>query len=260
VHYADTRDELVQLYEAVEYLRSEPSLIQRRIAGPGLGVFALFDRGRPITEFAHRRLREKPPSGGVSVLRESAPLDPRLKRAAVHLLGPLAWHGVAMLEFKQDARTGDLFLMEVNGRFWGSLQLAIDAGIDFPWLACELALGRPVASPLEYRTGVTSRWLVGDFDHLLLRLCKRNSDLRLPHSAPTRWQVVKDFFQFSGPDLHYEVISLRDPGPALHELRQSAAALIGSAIDLLRRRTRAARTTAVGRVTARVVPSGPSRA
>ena len=37
-----------------------------------------------------------------------------------------------MVEFKLDARDGVAKLMEINGRFWGSLQLAVDAGVDFP--------------------------------------------------------------------------------------------------------------------------------
>ena len=236
VHYADCETELVELYDTVDYLRSCPSLIQRRIVGPGLGVFALFDRGRPLVQFAHRRLREKPPSGGVSVFRESVPLDARLAGAAAQLLGPIGWHGVAMLEFKQDARTGDLFLMEVNGRFWGSLQLAIDAGIDFPWLTCELALGHELPKVDGYRYGVKSRWLAGDIDHLLLRLFRSDRDLRLPPSAPSRWQVVKDFFTCCDPDVHYEVLSLDDPGPAIHEVGETFRAMRDAAARRKRQR------------------------
>ena len=80
--------------------------------------------------FAHRRLREKPPSGGVSVYRESVAPDPSLVARAAALLAGLGWRGVAMVEMKTDARTGTPYLMEVNGRFWGSLQLAVDAGVD----------------------------------------------------------------------------------------------------------------------------------
>ena len=102
-------------------------------------MFALFDRGRLVAEFSHRRLREKPPAGGASVLSESLPVDPRLREFALRMLGPIGWHGVAMMEYKQDRRTGDFVLMEVNGRFWGSLELAVAAGVDFPFLACQLA-------------------------------------------------------------------------------------------------------------------------
>ena len=229
VHYAYSKAELLGLYECIDYLAVHPSLIQQRIVGPGCGVFMLFDRGRPIAEFAHRRLREKPPSGGVSVLCESVPLDPVLREHAIHLLGSLGWHGVAMIEFKQDRESGRVYLMEVNGRFWGSLQLAIDAGVDFPGLSCELALGRSPAQAPDYRVGVRSRWLAGDVDHFLLRVFKRDIDLRLDRSAASRWRTLLHFLRFFGRGLRYDVLSASDPRPFLHECRQNGRALWRSA-------------------------------
>jgi predicted ATP-grasp superfamily ATP-dependent carboligase len=218
VHYAYSEADLWRLYHQNEYLAAHPSLIQERIVGPGLGVFVLFDQGQLLAAFAHRRLREKPPSGGVSVLRESVPLDPQLKVHAIRMLAPLGWHGVAMMEYKQDRRTGNIFLMEVNGRPWGSLQLAVDAGVDFPYLLYQLALGyRPEVSQ-TYRVGVKSRWLLGDLDHLLLRLLNSDRDLHLPDSAPSRWHTLVDFLKFAEPGLHYEVISGADPRPFLYEV------------------------------------------
>lgn len=218
VHYAGSRDELVDLYRNVEYLGSQPTLIQERVCGPGVGMFVLFDRGRRVAEFAHRRLREKPPAGGVSVLRESVAVDPVLRAWADRLLGPLGWHGVAMLEFKRDEMTGEPYLIEVNGRFWGSLQLAVDAGLDFPWLAVQLAHGEAPAATPAYREGVRSRWLFGDLDHLLLRLRRTARELQLPGAAPGRASAVWQFLTCAGRDLHYEIERIDDPGPAVFEL------------------------------------------
>ena len=103
-------------------------LVQRPVSGRGEGIFLLRSGGRTHAAFAHRRLREKPPSGGVSVLRESIALDPALLRGVEALLDALRFEGAAMAEFKSDGRTA--WLIELNARLWGSLQLAIDAGID----------------------------------------------------------------------------------------------------------------------------------
>ena len=108
VHYAYSAAELLNLYQTVPYLSSSPSLIQQRIVGPGIGIFMLFDRGRLVCEFGHRRLREKPPAGGVSVLRESTRVEAEVREYATRLLGDQGWNGVAMMEFKQDSRTGRL--------------------------------------------------------------------------------------------------------------------------------------------------------
>lgn len=236
VHYAYSKEELQHLYRSTEYLISYPSLIQERVVGPGIGAFFLFDRGELVVEFAHRRLREKPPSGGASVLCESTAVDPKLRDFAVRMLGSIGWHGVAMMEYKQDRRTGDFLLMEVNGRFWGSLQLSIDAGVNFPYLLCELALGRRPAMAPVYQGGVKSRWLLGDLDHLLLRLFKTNRQLQIPEGAPSRMRTLLDFCKFAGKDLHHEILNDEDPAPFLYELRQSARGLFASAMQSFRPR------------------------
>jgi len=233
VKYAANEAELLRLYRDVEYLACYPTLIQQRIVGPGVGVFVLCERGELRTAFAHRRLREKPPSGGASVLCESVVLDAELLDQAMRLLGPLGWHGVAMMEFKQDARTGQSFLMEVNGRFWGSLQLAIQAGVDFPYLSCQLALGETVDAPLSYTVGVKSRWLLGDLDHLLIRLFHGEQDL--PEGAPSRLRALARFLQPIGPGMRYDVISGDDPRPCVHEARQYARHWSASAARMGRR-------------------------
>jgi glycosyltransferase involved in cell wall biosynthesis/predicted ATP-grasp superfamily ATP-dependent carboligase len=230
VHYAISEMELLRLYQEKDYLRY-PSLIQERVIGPGLGLFLLFDRGEPVAVFGHRRLREKPLSGGVSVVRESVPVDPTLKEYAMQLLKPLGWHGVAMMEYKLDQRTGQPLLIEVNGRFWGSLQLAIDAGMDFPYLLYRLATEGHVEAPQDYQVGVKSRWFLGDLDHLLLRLFKKDRDLDLPPGFPSRARTLIDFLKFYSPDLHYEVLSLRDPKPFLYELSEYVRAFFHNGQD-----------------------------
>jgi len=229
VHYAYSAAELLHLYQTVPYLSSSPSLIQQRIVGPGIGIFLLFDRGRLVCEFGHRRLREKPPAGGVSVLRESTPVEAEIREYATRLLGNQGWNGVAMMEFKQDSRTQRPYLMEVNGRFWGSLQLAIDAGVDFPFLVTQLALGRCPQEVPRYRLGTKSRWLLGDVDHLCLRLFKGDRELRLPPSAPSRLRTLTEFLKIRQPNMRYEIERFDDPRPFLHELGEATRSLSASA-------------------------------
>lgn len=207
---------------AIDTIAAEafPVLLQERISGAGVGVFACYDRGRPVAYFAHRRLREKPPSGGVSVLRESIAIDPLAREYAHRLLERLGWHGVAMVEFKQDDRDGSLRLMEINGRFWGSLQLAIDAGVDFPGLLVDVARGTAVTPVESYRTGVLSRWFLGDLDVLLTVWFHRRRGLNLPAGFPTRLGLLREFVRFRVPNLRYEVLTCGDPAPGLREIRR----------------------------------------
>jgi len=189
-----------------------PVLIQERIVGPGIGVFVCCDGDDVLATFAHRRIREKPPSGGVSVLCESASVDPVAKKHAVALLKAMGWRGVAMVEFKQNDADGSLRLMEINGRFWGSLQLAIDAGVDFPALAVDVALGRKRGPVETYRVGTRSRWLWGDVDAMLALLFRSRAQLNLPDSHPGRWRTLLSFLQPWGT--RYELERTDDLRPA----------------------------------------------
>jgi len=224
VHFVNSVDELLRLFRTTPYLR-HPSVIQERIQGPGVGVFALVNAGEPVALFAHRRIREKPPAGGVSVLRESIALPQPATDYAMRLLCHLRWDGVAMVEFKIEESTGVPMLMEINARFWGSLQLAIDAGIDFPHALYRLATEGTVDKQRDYVVGRRLRWLLGDLDHLLMRLFHSPDQLRLPPAYPSRIKTLMDFVKWDR-QTRWEVLRSDDPGPFLFELGQYVRALI----------------------------------
>ncbi len=186
-------------------------LLQERITGDGMGVFALCHRGEALSLFCHRRRLEKPPSGGVSVLCESLPVDEAPVERTLRLLEHYAWDGVAMVEYKR-SDDGRFVLMEINPRFWGSLQLAIDCGVDFPLLLEGLYANglepseeqlRAARIPLgEYSGGRRLRWFLGTVDHFLIRLKRepaatlidtvfRNRLYLLARPTRTRWQVFR---------------------------------------------------------------------
>ncbi len=189
-----------------------PVLVQRRVSGVGEGFFALRWGGRTVAMFAHRRLREKPPGGGVSVYRESLPLEPHLVDPGLRLLEALDWQGVAMVECKREAGTDREVIMEVNGRFWGSLQLAIDAGVDFPDLLVRCAAGDPIPGRNRYRAGIRSRWFWGDVDHAYLRFRDAGVWAGLQAALELlRWRPGRD---------RGEIWRWRDPAPFVVETFQ----------------------------------------
>jgi predicted ATP-grasp superfamily ATP-dependent carboligase len=212
---ADLRDAAAALDPA-----AYPVLVQQRVVGPGIGIFLLVWKGETLATFAHRRIREKPPAGGVSVYRESVAADADLVRRSRALLDAFGWCGVAMVEYKLDERTGTPYLMEVNGRFWGSLQLAIDAGVDFPSLLVDVALGNAPRPATTYATGIRSRWFWGDVDHLLARLRRSSAALSLPPGAPGRWAALRDFFTVRRGIDREEILRRDDPRPFLRETAQ----------------------------------------
>ncbi|HTH66242.1 MAG TPA: ATP-grasp domain-containing protein [Gemmatimonadales bacterium] len=198
-------------------------LIQGFVPGQGKGMFALFDGGRAVAWFAHERLRDVRPSGSGSSLRRSAPLDPRLLGPAERLLSAMTWHGPAMVEFRDDG-VHDPVLMEVNGRFWGSLQLTVSAGADFPQWWVAILRGRTVDRRAGYATGLTVRWLWGDVKRFLYILA--GAPAGYPGRYPTIAQGLRELFGRQPPGTRSETWQPDDRWPALGEWVQGTAELL----------------------------------
>jgi predicted ATP-grasp superfamily ATP-dependent carboligase len=195
-----------------------PLLLQQRVVGPGMGIFLLLWDGQLKAQFAHQRLSEKPPSGGVSVYRESVSTDEKLRDLSRALLDRFGWRGVAMVEYKCESTTGQPYLMEVNGRFWGSLQLAIDSGVDFPRLLVACALGEHPEQIPSYRVGVRSRWWWGQIDNLVGRIRRSARIDSLPAETRSASRAVCDLLLGPLRRADYEeVLRWTDPGPFWNE-------------------------------------------
>lgn len=165
-------------------------LIQERIPpeGEALGVSVLFGRdGRCLAHFCHKRLHQFPNTGGPSTDRIGI-TDSRLLDMSLRLLTAIDWKGIAMVEWKVDPRTGEPQLVEINPRFWGSLELAVRSGVDFPVLYARAAAGHGQVSPPPV-VGVRCRWMIpGDILRWLTATGKDRESLwtfctGLPRSA-----------------------------------------------------------------------------
>jgi predicted ATP-grasp superfamily ATP-dependent carboligase len=215
VQFADTAAELGQIKASLPP-EAYPVMVQTRITGRGEGVFLLSDGKASLASFAHKRLREFPPSGGASTYSESIAVAPELLELSSRLLSSAGWRGVAMVEFKRDNTTGVPYLMEVNGRFWGSLQLAVDAGVDFPCLMVDMLLDRPFNGAPEYRIGVRARRFWGDMDYLWLLLRRQEENQHLPaeEAGRGRWSILADVLRVSRHE-RIEELRWHDPMPFL---------------------------------------------
>jgi predicted ATP-grasp superfamily ATP-dependent carboligase len=203
IAYVERVQDLTESYRMV-HSRYEFPMIQEFIppGGGAYGVFLLFDgKSEPKAVFAHKRLREFPVRGGPSTLRESVH-KPELVEMSIRLLKKLKWYGVAMVEYKEDPRDGQSKIMEINPRFWGSLPLAIAAGVDFPYLLYKMAVEGDVEAVLDYPQGIRCRWLLpGDILHFL--------------TNPNRFKLEPSFFNFSKNNRRDDFISAKDPGPTI---------------------------------------------
>lgn len=174
VRYAHTDEELREgcaPYFPPLTPEADPPIVQEFIPGDGCGFFATYQKGVCKRIFMHRRVREYPASGGVSTCAESF-YDARLEVYGRRLLDAMSWHGVAMVEVRRDSRDGEFKLIEVNPKLWGSLDLALAAGADFPGDLCRMAVGQELEFTDRYNRHLRYRWpfsISGELYHLKSR-------------------------------------------------------------------------------------------
>jgi len=228
VSYADNPHQLAEQMQCFEG-RCQV-LLQEYYQGTGYGVELLMYEGRTLAAFQHKRLREVPINGGASAFRQSVPLDPTLYSHAVRLLKELNWTGLAMVEFKV-GKDGPK-LMEINGRVWGSLPLAVHCGMDFPARLAELCLygppGPEAAPDTSYVVGTRARNLYLEMVWVAQVLFGRR---RYPFlSMPSRCHGLKAVVQLLNPAYKFDILSLEDPYPGVKDVFKS----IGRFVDKMK--------------------------
>lgn len=162
----DAAARLATAWRAVDAAMPRP-VIQAMVQGRGTGMNTLWRDGKPLVWFCHRRLREIDLRGGRSTAAISSACDPRLLASAHRMLDALGWHGVAMVEFKWDEARDTFWLLEINGRFWGSLPLALACGVDFPYYLYQVAIGETPQPPGSYALDVVARDAVAELKHFV---------------------------------------------------------------------------------------------
>ncbi len=227
-HFVHDRTELEETFTHQRELLGEAPLIQERMIGEEYGVEAIVHEGKPFVLVTHHRMRSLKPTGGASVLKETCEkgsLRDTLEDIAKRLIEELAWEGPIMVEFKIDSDTREPYLMEINGRFWGSLPLSVAAGVDMSYHFYHLATeGEFPTDVPEVRSGVATRHFFGDVYHLLRVLFAHDPMRRFAY--PKRWAAIKDFFKLP-PHTRGDVWSHHDPKPAITEF-----------VDIWKRRTK----------------------
>ena len=225
--YVNSPHELLSAYETVHDDFPFP-VIQEYIPGAAYHVGVLCSHSRLRAVCCIKEYRAIPVSGGYATFRETVPLDYRMKEYAQRLLKALDWHGVAEVEFKLDPRDSVPKFMEINGRFWGSLELAVASGVDFPYLLYRLAIDGDVRPPLEYTIGVKRRWLEGDIIYISNVL--KSVDAHPGFDYPNKLQALKEFLKIY--DGRYDCLYWDDPIPFMSQF------LLGDIPNIISRRLR----------------------
>jgi protein-tyrosine-phosphatase len=194
-------------------------IAQQLVPGSGAGAFILRWGDKITLTFSHRRLHEVPWTGGASSFRESCH-EPELQQHAAALLDSIGYQGVAMVEFRRDGEGGTPYFMEINGRFWGSLALALHAGVDFPAALVDCYLeGHPSAkrTSTDYPDGIRCRNLFpGEFHHLLSII--KSSPVPGHPQPPSKLKSLARYFLLTfDPRIRHDYSWWSDPLPGFFQ-------------------------------------------
>jgi predicted ATP-grasp superfamily ATP-dependent carboligase len=218
VAYAYSREDLRQ--EVERRLKDAGDvLIQQFVPGAGIG-FSCMAVGESIClPFMWLRLREVDPRGSGSSARKSIQLTTEIAEYSAALVKRVGFQGICMVEFKQPSVGGPAVLMEINARPWGSLQLPISSGIDYPVHLVDWVLeGKVPPREIEYEQGITCRRLVGELTHLehTFRGTPAGWPIPFPGFIRTLFKLAVPWY----PGVRYDDVWFSDPRPGLEGLAQ----------------------------------------
>jgi D-aspartate ligase len=159
------------------------------------------DDGEPQFHFTKRKYRQYPIHHGLGTLHRSYE-DAELRALGERFVRGSGLRGIAVVEFKRDARDGRLKLMECNVRFTKSNDVIVRSGIDMPKLFYGRITGAPYPPVDDFEAGVGLWW--PREDRWAFRQYRAEGEL-------TRGQWLASLRGRT----YVPVFSLTDPGPSL---------------------------------------------
>lgn len=177
-------------------------------SGGHYSIGYLFDsHSRPLATHVYKETKQYPTNGGPAVNAISVE-KPQWVTDFIDILKYIGWVGPAHMDVLYDPESKEPKLLEVNPRFWMSIQIGISSGVNFPKLLRELAMGRETEAVEDYQTGVVYRWVLPN--EILWLLNHEN-----------KAQGVRELFSFDRDQECYGSLSLSDPMPIVGTFAQS---------------------------------------
>lgn len=148
-------------------------MVQEYIPGDTYDVCIFADHGRIIRAVTQKRLGTLPVTGGAGIWNITTD-NLGLMEYSKKIIQTMKYHGPAQIEFKLDKK-GKPRLMEINPKFWGTLDLSIQAETNFPLIATEVAMGHKVEPNFSFKKGIEYIWL---FPYQLVYFIKTKQKLK----------------------------------------------------------------------------------
>ncbi len=185
-----------------------PVLFQQFLSGRRESIHLMYAKGQIYARFAQWAKRTLPPLGGLSILRQSIAIPADIGEQAERLIRAIDLEGYSEVEFRRD-EVGTPYLMEINPRLSASIELAVRAGVDFPYLLHQWASGQRIDMVRNYRVGLWMRYLWGD-------ICTTGETIQergRPGVTPPARALLEFCASFFVP-MYYDTLDWQDPLPA----------------------------------------------
>jgi hypothetical protein len=208
-----------------------PMLIQPLITGAGEGLFGQAGPNGVREWSAHRRIRMMNPAGSGSSACRSLPIADHPVECAEKMLRKANWVGLFMIELLRD-RSDRIWFMEINGRSWGSMALALRRGFSYPaWTVMQTLDPSYDPPPCSGEELTTCRHLGREIVHLLFVLRARNSAaLANGHSG---WRAIAEVCRFDSRDHWYNW----RPGNTLFFIEDTFDTIFENVLKIRRKRS-----------------------
>lgn len=205
---AANEKELLAGYEQLTEFGGEV-ILQSFLPGAQEAVSLLYAKKKIYARFAQWASRTQPPMGGTSVLRQSIVVPDDTGKLSEKLIRAIDLEGYSEIEFKRDAN-GVPYLMEINPRLSMSVDIAVQSGIDFPYMLYQWAAGKLISAEFVYKRGIWERYLAGDIVSLT-ELLQQAGKTSLKTRAQSIGAFVASFFH----PMRYDYIDWTDMKPVI---------------------------------------------
>jgi predicted ATP-grasp superfamily ATP-dependent carboligase len=206
ISFIDSGDQIKDIFND-SFKKFGPLLIQEKIPYKERYSVAILMNNEQVMKrccVLHAK-RFHPLSNGPASFVETVN-KPSLVELGNTLLQSIGYSGIAEIEFVIDSRTNEPKLMEINPRFWGSLQGAISAGVDFPYLLYQMILEGDIEKNLDYKKGFKTRNVIR-YEYRRLHGIIRGS-------YPNKFKIdsVLEFLKFYQDDAYF-IFDIHDMKP-----------------------------------------------
>lgn len=130
------------------------------------------------TLYAHAELYK--PAEGIEFVH-----DVEVFEIAARLMESLRWTGIAHVDMRRRASNSRVEIIEINPRFWGSVQGSLLAGVNFPQLVCQASKEQTFPMPNYH----DSKYMSG---FSILKRIMRNQPVTRLLGETNLWMMMRD--------------------------------------------------------------------